>query len=420
MVDKCAEILCIGTELLMGDTVNTNAAHIGRRLAGAGINVYYQTVVGDNPERLRSALDIAFSRADIVIATGGLGPTYDDLSKETVAAWFGRKLVLHEASLRWIEQFFDRLGREMTENNKKQAMMPEGCTVFPNANGTAPGCAIEQDGKSAILLPGPPREMAPMFDCMVLPFLQKHTNHVLVSRCLHFFGIGESDLEQRLRRLMTESTNPTVAPYAKTGEVMIRVTARVREVAQAAAIIDPAIEQIRQAAGEYLYGMDIGNLETAVVELYTQKKLRLSSAESCTGGMVAQRITGVPGASAVFECGICSYSPRTKREMLGVREETVRKYGVVSEETAREMAAGARKVSGSDVAVAVTGNAGPEPSEGKPVGLVYVAVDSDWHSEVVQLSLSRRDDDAREYIRCYSSSQALDLALKAAWLCEKQ
>lgn len=420
-MNQSAEILCIGTEILIGDIVNTNAAYLARRLAEMGISVYHQSVVGDNPERLRQSLEIAFSRADIVITTGGLGPTYDDLSKETIASYFGRKLIMDQDSLETLHEFFHRMNRVITPNNEKQAMMPEGGIVLPNPNGTAPGCIIEGDGatqgKTAILLPGPPREMGPMFEESVVPFLEEKSEYALVSRNLHFFGIGESDLENRLHHLMTTSMNPTIAPYAKTGEVTLRVTARVgrenRE-EEAAALIDPVVEKIRGIAGDFLYGTDVGDLQTALVQMFREKGLSIAVAESCTGGMVAERITSVPGASEVFDWGVCTYSERTKQELLGVRAQTIEQYGVVSEETAREMAAGARSRSGADVAVAVTGNAGPSALEGKPVGRVYVAVDSQWYTQVITLNLARRDRDARAYIRTVASSNALNLALRAA------
>ena len=413
MQTKSAEILCIGTELLMGDIVNTNAAYIARRLAELGINLYHQSVVGDNPARLRDSLKTAFSRADIVITTGGLGPTYDDLSKETVAAYFGRKLVMHAESLEALESYFSRLGRPMTDNNRKQAMMPEGCTVFKNPNGTAPGCAIEQEGRIAILLPGPPREMEPMMDHAVMPFLQRFQEYRLVSHNLHFFGIGESALEEKLRALMTSSLNPTIAPYAKTGEVMLRVTARVRDPSEAEALMAPAFEKINEAAGEFLYGIDVGDLQTALVRALSEKGLQVALAESCTGGMAAERLTGVPGASKVFSCGLCCYSNEMKERLAGVRHETLALYGAVSEQAAAELAAGARRVGGADIGIGITGNAGPEPSEGKEVGLVYIAVDSPWHQEVISLHTARRGDDARNYIRTIASSNALNLALRA-------
>lgn len=417
MKQRSAEILCIGTEILMGDIINTNAAYLAKELAGLGINVYHQSVVGDNPQRLKDSLELAFSRADIVITTGGLGPTYDDLSKETIADYFNRKLVLDAPSLHEIECHFLRLNRVMTDNNKKQAMMPEGCVIFPNRNGTAPGCAIEgrgeQQGKTAIMLPGPPREMKPMFEQSVKPFLLKDSDTRLVSHTMHFFGIGESMLETMLHDLMQESLNPTIAPYAKTGEVQLRVTAKVKRGEDAEALLQPVMEKIKEQAGEFLYGVDVGDLQTAAVRALKEKHLHVALAESCTGGYIAKRITDVSGASEVFECGICSYSNRIKHEILGVSAQTLDQYGAVSEQTAREMAAGARRISGAEIGISVTGNAGPEPSEGKEVGLVYIGVNSDHFSKVFMLNINRRDQDARETIRYLASSHALSLILKA-------
>lgn len=417
MRQHSAEILCIGTEILMGDIVNTNAAYIAKELAGLGINVYHQSVVGDNPQRLREALELAFSRADIVITTGGLGPTYDDLSKETIAAFFGRELVMDQESLHRIECHFLRQNRPMTENNKKQAMMPQGCIIFPNNNGTAPGCAIEgtgeQQGKTAIMLPGPPREMKPMFEESVKPFLIKDSDTRLVSHTMHFFGIGESMLESLLRDLMEHSLNPTVAPYAKTGEVQLRVTARVQNGEDAEALLQPVMEKIKEQVGGYLYGIDVGDLQTAAVHALKVNGLHVAVAESCTGGYVAKRLTDVSGASEVFECGVVTYSNRMKHQLLGVSQQTLDTFGAVSEETAREMAAGVRKLSGAEIGISVTGNAGPEPSEGKEVGLVYIGVDSLEMSRVFMLQVNRRDQDARETIRYLASSHALSLILKA-------
>ena len=420
MKQRSAEILCIGTEILMGDIINTNAAYIAKELAGLGINVYHQSVVGDNPQRLKESLALAFSRADIVITTGGLGPTYDDLSKETIAAYFNRKLVMDEESLHAIECHFLRLNRVMTDNNKKQAMMPEGCVIFANHNGTAPGCAIEgkgeQQGKTAIMLPGPPREMKPMFEQGVKPFLLKDSDTRLVSHTMHFFGIGESMLESILHELMEESTNPTVAPYAKTGEVQLRVTARVKQGEDAEALLQPVMEQIKEKVGEFLYGIDVGDLQTAAVWALKEKNLHVAVAESCTGGYVAKRITDVSGASDVFECGICSYSNRIKHQILGVKQETLDTFGAISEETAREMAEGVRRISGAEIGVSVTGNAGPQASEDKDVGLVYIGVDSDHFKKVFMLHVNRKDQDARETIRYLASSHALSLILKAVEL----
>lgn len=418
MKQRSAEILCIGTELLMGDIINTNAAYLAKELAGLGINLYHQSVVGDNPERLRQSLQLALSRADIVITTGGLGPTYDDLSKETIAACFGRKLVMDEESLIRIQAHFLRLGREMTDNNKKQAMMPQDCVIFQNENGTAPGCAIEGsgelEGKTAIMLPGPPREMKPMFEQQVKPYLLKDSDTRLVSHTMHFFGIGESMLEDKLRELMEKSLNPTVAPYAKTGEVQLRVTARVKNGEDADLLLKPVMEQIRQTVGEFLYGVDVGDLQTAAVRLLTEKGLKVAVAESCTGGYLAKRLTDVSGSSKVFECGVCSYSNRIKHQLLGVSEQTLEEYGAISEQTAEQMASGVRNLSGADIGISVTGNAGPTADEGKEVGLVYIGVDSPKMTHVFTLHVNRRDQDARETIRYLASSHALSLILKAA------
>ena len=414
MESKSAEILCIGTEILMGDIVNTNAAYIAKELTNLGITMYHQTVVGDNPDRLKESLELAFSRSDIVITTGGLGPTYDDLSKETIAAYFGRKLKMDDTSLQSVVEFHQKLNIPMPENNKKQAMMPEGATIFPNPNGTAPGCAIEQDGKTAIMLPGPPREMAPMFDHYVVPFLLKDGKKVLLSHNLHFYGIGESLLETKLHDLMAKSLNPTVAPYAKTGEVMVRVSALAKDAGDAEKMMEPVIREIKETAGEFLYGIDVGDLQTAAVKMLKEKGLEAAAAESCTGGYVSKRLTDVNGASSVFQCGVCTYSNGMKHQLLGVKKSTLQKFSAVSPETAAEMAAGVRKLSGAHIGVAVTGNAGPEPSEGKPVGLVYIAVDSDWHKEVFEMNINRRDENLREMIRYLASSRAIYMLLKTA------
>lgn len=410
-----AEILCIGTEILLGNIVNTNSAELSRGLAELGINMYHHTVVGDNPERLRDALETAFSRNNIVITTGGLGPTYDDLSKETIAAYFGCKLVLHEPSVKALKAFFSRLGCEMTENNLKQAMMPEGCVVLDNHNGTAPGAIIERDGKVAVMLPGPPREMAPMFREQVMPWLAKRSDRVFRSHCVYFFGIGESSLEARLRDEMESMKNPTLAPYAKDGEVMLRVTASASTEALAETMMVPVIDMLQQRFGELIYGVDVDNLQTAAVTLLREKGLKVAAAESCTGGYVAKRITEVAGSSDVFECGVVSYANGVKEKLLGVNSATLERYGAVSPETAREMADGVRALSGADIGVSLTGIAGPGGgSDEKPVGLVYVGISSPWHNQVKELRLARGYDAERDLIRYLASSHALSLVMQAA------
>lgn len=409
-----AEILCVGTELLLGDIVNTNAAYIAKELANIGIDVFYQSVVGDNDGRLQGSLDLAFSRADIVVMTGGLGPTYDDLTKETVAKYFNAPMVMDDASLQSITSFFQSIGKPMTENNKKQALMPKGATIFPNQWGTAPGLAITDGKHTAILLPGPPKEMRPMFENNAIPYLMKFTDSVLVSKNIRLFGIGESDLETRLYDMMKNAQNPTIAPYAKTGEVSLRITASAPNRDEGIAMIDPVIEQISGVVGKYIYGIDVPDLQHALVDQLKKQNLKIAVAESCTGGLLSQQITQIPGASEVFECAVCAYANSIKSKLLGVSADTLEKYGAVSEQTATEMAEGVRKLSGADIAISTTGIAGPGGgSAQKPVGTVFVGISSKKHTEVLSLQLSgRRSDDERQNIRFRTAQFAFDKALK--------
>lgn len=403
-----AEILCVGTELLLGDIVNTNAAFLARQLAQAGVAVYHQAVVGDNDDRLREALAQSLGRSDLVVLTGGLGPTYDDMTKETVADYFGLPMEENQEALAGMEAFFARLHRPMTENNKKQALIPKGALALQNHHGTAPGVWVEKGGKGAILLPGPPREMQPMFLESVLPRLQAGTGQVILSHTLHVFGMGESEAEQLLRPLMLASQNPTLAPYAKDGEVQLRVTARAKSAQEAEEKMAPLLEQVPAILGpEKIYGLDVGTLQNALVQALKKAGRTVAVAESCTGGLLAKRITEVPGASQVFGFGAVTYSCEAKERMLGVSEETIRRFGAVSSETAREMAAGVRGLSGGDIGLSVTGNAGPSESEGKPVGLVYIGVASSRGVRHLELNLDRGRPDDREMIRILSSSHAL-------------
>ena len=407
-----AEILCVGTELLLGDIVNTNAAFIARELAAAGVPTYHQAVVGDNDGRLRACLDEAFTRADTVILTGGLGPTYDDMTKETVAAYFQREMVLDQPSLDRIVEFFAKRERPMTPNNRKQAMMPRGAVVFPNDNGTAPGLAVTDGERMAILLPGPPREMEPMFTGQVLPYLAARSGQTIRSRTIHIYGVGESAVEDMFRERMEHSSNPTLATYAKEGEVQLRVTALAGTEEQAYALTDPAVREITDILGDAVYGVDVGSLENALVQELRRRGLTAASAESCTGGWIAKRITDIPGASAVFGCGIVSYSDETKEKVLGVRPETLRTHGAVSAETAEEMAEGVRRISGADIGLSTTGVAGPEPSEGKPVGLVYLGVSTAKGTRVFELHLRRGYSTDRNLIRRDAASRAIYEALR--------
>ena len=412
-----AEIICVGTELLLGDIVNTNAADIARGLAHLGINVYHQAVVGDNPQRLKDCLKDAFLRSDIVLLTGGLGPTYDDLTKETVASHFNRRLVMDEKSLAEIESFFNRVGRNMTENNRKQAMMPEGCIILHNPNGTAPGCIIEgDDGKIAVMMPGPPREMRPMFEGPVTDYFSRKFggDGVLVSRTINFFGVGESALEDRLKDLLVNSTNPTIAPYAKTAECQLRVTARAATEEAAEKLIAPVVAQIAAIYPDEIYGYDYHTINEAAVKVLSEKRLTLACAESCTGGLVAQRIVDVPGASAMFLGGVVAYANSVKQNALGVSEKTLAEHGAVSRECALEMARGVKKLTGADIAVATTGVAGPEGgTERAPVGRVYIAAVCEGGETVRELNLARGRSDDRESIRYTSSSHAFDMVLRA-------
>ena len=407
------EILCVGTELLLGDIVNTDAVAIARALASRGIGLYRQTVVGDNPARLASCLREALGRADLVVCTGGLGPTCDDLTRETVAEVVGRPLVLHEPSMARIRAYFDARGRAMCPNNEKQAMLPEVCVVFDNDNGTAPGCAVEDAaGKIVVTLPGPPRELEPMVRDQLLPYLDRFSDGVIVSHELRVFGQGESDVEHRLRALM-DSANPTLAPYAKDGEVLLRATARAADRDEAEALLAPLVAAVKAELGPLVYGEDVASLQEALVALLRRKRLTIAAAESCTGGLVAQRLTEVPGASEVFGCGVVAYANCVKESLLGVRAATLAAHGAVSEATAREMAEGVRALAGSDLAVALTGLAGPGGgTPAKPVGLVYVACAGPHRTDVRRLALGA--DAKRGVIRTVASSHALHMALRAA------
>jgi len=419
---KSAEILCVGTELLLGEIINTNAAYISLRLAELGISVYHQSVVGDNPDRLAEELRASLSRADPVILTGGLGPTADDLTKETAARLFGLELVEDEKALSDIKEFFDRTGRAMSVNNEKQALVPKGSTVLYNDWGTAPGIAIEGaagsdlEGKTAILLPGPPREMRNMFEVRVKPYLAARSGSVIVSKNLHLIGIGESAAESLLRPLIDQCDNPTLAPYAKDGEVRFRITALADSREKGMAMCDALADKVSKSeVGRFIYGSDVGSMEKAVADALAESGETVATAESCTGGLIAKRLTDLPGVSSVFLGGAVTYSNEAKMKMLGVSKESLDRYGAVSEQVALEMARGIREVLGSDFGISTTGIAGPGGgTPEKPVGTVYIAVDSRYGSTVKRLPLSPMRD--REYIRTVSATNAMSLILEAKGL----
>ena len=371
------ELICVGTELLLGNIVNTNAAWMEEQCAALGLSCYYQTVVGDNGERLAGILKTGLERSDILILSGGLGPTQDDLTKETAAQVCGRKLVEDARSLSRIEAYFRERGLKMTDNNRKQALVPEGAVVVDNDNGTAPGIILEKDGKRIVLLPGPPNELIPMFEKSIAPYLlslDQNGPAVIYSRTVKICGLGESGVEALITDLEALQ-NPKVAPYAKMGGVHLRVTVRAEDEKAARKLVKPVVKELERRFGRAVYTTknDV-TLEDAVVRLLKKNDLTAATVESCTAGLLAGRLVNVPGVSDVFKTGLITYSNKAKRRLAGVKKETLEKYGAVSPQTAQEMAVGGAKAAGADVAVSITGIAGPDGgSEEKPVGLVYMA-----------------------------------------------
>ena len=406
-----AELISVGTELLMGNIVNTNAQYLAEKCALLGLSVYYQSVVGDNKDRLADTFRTALKRSDIVILTGGLGPTEDDLTKEVCAEVMGFPLVedAHTRE-RLVEYFANSIYKEIPDNNWKQAIVPAGARVLDNDNGTAPGLILEKFGKSAILLPGPPDELMPMFAKQVMPYLQTLRPEMIFSRMVKICGIGESAVEEKLLDLIDKQTNPTIATYAKIGEVHVRVTAKVTSEEEAKKLIKPVVKEIRSRLGDCVYSIkEDETLEMAVVELLKKYELTVTTAESCTGGLLAGRLVNVPGVSEVFREGFVTYSNKAKRKLLDVNKSTLKKYGAVSEQTAREMAMGGVFATDADVCVAITGIAGPESDGDKPVGLVYIACYMKEKVWVEQYQFKGN----RNKIREQSVVKALDLLRRA-------
>lgn len=400
-----AEILAVGTEILLGDIINTNAQYLARRLADLGILVHHQTVVGDNEERLLEAYHFAFQRVECIITTGGLGPTTDDLTKEVGAKYFNKKLFIHEESNAKLEDFFEKRNLVLNEGNRKQAYFPDGGLILNNANGTAPGCIIDDNNKMLIMLPGPPKEMIPMFENYVVPYLSKFNNGTLVSRTLRICGIGEGHMAEKIGDLINRQDNPTIAPYAKEGEVLLRITSKAKTYAEAEELIIPIEHRIREILGEDIYGVGDTSLENVVGEMLVDKRLTIAVAESCTGGLLAGRLINYPGISAVFMDGVVSYSNEAKVSRLGVRIDTLEKYGAVSAEIAMEMAKGVAQTSNTRIGLATTGIAGPAGgSDNKPVGLVYVGLYIDGVVKTKKLNLWGN----RQKIRDLAVIQSLD------------
>ncbi len=399
------EIIAVGTELLLGNIVNTNAQYLSQKLADLGIDVYYHVVVGDNLKRLTETIKTSLERSDIVITSGGLGPTADDITKEGAAQAMGLKLLPDEESIERIKKMFSSTGRIMTENNIKQGYIPEGAVVLENNNGTAPGVLIEKEGKIVIMLPGPPKELYPMFESKVLPYLKSKTDSTIRSKVLRVIGVGESAVEHILKDIFDSQANPTIAPYAKDGEVHLRITAKTGIPEEADSLIAEMEQKVRAILDDNIYGCNEETLEEAVLKLLQKKNLTISLSESCTGGLVASRLTDIPGASASLISGVVSYSNESKINILKVKEETIRKYGAVSPQTAEEMAVGAKKLSNTDIGLSITGIAGPDGgSAEKPVGLCYIGIAIGKSVNVQKIMLTGN----RNRIRWGSSSRALD------------
>ena len=403
-----AEIIAVGTELLLGNISNTNAQELSQALSSVGINVYWHTVVGDNPARLAEAVDIARRRSDVILTTGGLGPTYDDLTKQTVCAAFGLPLVFHPEFLEGIRAYFEKnVHLTMPENNRPQAEFPDGAVIFPNSVGTAPGCAFQCDGVHVVMLPGPPFEMRTMLRDHALPYLRTLSKEVIVSQDIMTFGLGESPMEELLRERMTHMENPSLATYAKPSEVRLRATAKAPTAEAAEDMLRPVVNEVCALLGDVVYGVDVASLEAACSALLRQKGMTLSSAESCTGGQIAQRMTALAGASQVYRGGVVSYWTDMKADVLGVSREILDQYGAVSEQTARAMAQGARRITGADVAVSVTGVAGPDPDErGNGVGLVFIGLDTPEGTFCRRCDFGQR---RRDRIQELAANHAFDL-----------
>ncbi len=369
-----AEIIAVGSELLLGQIVNTNARYLSEKLALLGVNVFYHTVVGDNESRLLQSIEVAETRSDLIIITGGLGPTKDDLTKEAIATHLQLDLVADRQALETIEAYFESTGREMTANNKKQALVLEGSTVFANLNGMAPGMAVTKNARTYILLPGPPSEMEPMFSQFGTQYLQKvqEAHNPIVSRVLRFFGIGEAELETKIIDLLEQQENPTIAPLAADGEVTLRITAKASHIEEANRLIDATEQQLRQRVGEFFYGYDNTSLLEECYAKLQEKNLTIAAAESLTGGLFQQELTSLQGVSAIFKGGLVTYSNEAKETVLGVKASTISTYGVVSQQCAIEMASCVREKFDTDIGVSFTGVAGPSDLEGKPVGTVFL------------------------------------------------
>ena len=370
-----AEIITVGTEILLGDILNTNCRYLSRELAAMGIEMYYQITVGDNEERLLKTLEESLNRSDIVICTGGLGPTEDDITKEVCAKYFGYELELHKPSLDAMIERFKHMNRVPTKNNEKQAYFPKEAYILKNDNGTAPGCIMEKEGKMIVVLPGPPKEMEPMFENYVKPYLSKLTDDVIESEVLRIIGVGESKVENDILDIIDSQTNPTIATYAKGYECTLRITAKAKSVEEAKELIKPMSDEMKRRFGQSLYATGETSIEEVVSKMLVENNLKIAVAESCTGGMVSASLINYPGISSVFMEGCVTYSNEAKMKSLGVKKETLDVYGAVSDKCAKEMASGVAARYNTNVGIATTGIAGPGGgTDEKPVGLVYFGI----------------------------------------------
>lgn len=369
------EIITVGTEILLGDILNTNCRYLSRELAAMGIEMYYQITVGDNEERLLKTLEESLNRSDIVICTGGLGPTEDDITKEVCAKYFGYELELHKPSLDAMIERFKHMNRVPTKNNEKQAYFPKEAYILKNDNGTAPGCIMEKEGKMIVVLPGPPKEMESMFENYVKPYLSKLTDDVIESEVLRIIGVGESKVENDILDIIDSQTNPTIATYAKGYECTLRITAKAKSVEEAKELIKPMSDEMKRRFGQSLYATGETSIEEVVAKMLVENNLKIAVAESCTGGMVSASLINYPGISSVFMEGCVTYSNEAKMKSLGVKKETLDVYGAVSDKCAKEMASGVAARYNTNVGIATTGIAGPGGgTDEKPVGLVYFGI----------------------------------------------
>ena len=411
MMDKVhnAEILSVGTEILLGHTVNTDASDISQMLSEIGINVKYHTVVGDNPARLADCIEIAKSRADIIISTGGLGPTCDDLTKQTLAKSFGLELEMNEYERSCLYDYLTNRGysKEMTENNLQQAMLPVGCTVFHNDWGTAPGCAFEKDGVIVLMLPGPPKECNAMFKACAVPYLRSLSDEQIVSHAIHVFGMSESALDQLFRDEMNAMTNPTMAPYAKESDCLLQITAKAKDAETAEEMMKPVIEHVKDVLGDIIFGIDIDTVEESVMQLLKEKGMTFAAAESCTGGELAKRFTDMPGASEFFLGGVTTYTNEAKSKLLGIDPALIEEKTAVSYEVAKEMAERVRELLGADMGVGVTGLAGPDGDGVHEVGTVFVSLATKDRTFVRELHVGDRRP--RSYVRRVSGNYVFDM-----------